>query len=230
MEWKRLCTFSVFSPKQVDFPPNCSARSFMIKWKSYLYSLRKIVQISLGVLYFKLNMWSTSIFGCIMTMISNFTIFFYLKCIYLQVFMTNITDFSFSYDFCYLFVNDSIVLKKWLSSLYAPLKIYKKFFMQPLPMYTSCICHMFLSDNIADIEKSDGICSTTFVVDNYSGLLLYPSVFSIIDSRSAWIRNAILADFWYLLNSNILVSSEGITTSKKNLFSYTFLWEVCILV
>ena len=89
---------------------------------------------------------------------------------------------------------------------------------------------MFLSDNIADIEKSDGICSTTFVVDNYSGLLLYPSVFSIMDSRSAWIRNAILADFWYLLNSNILVSSEGITTSKKILFSYTFLWEVCILV
>ena len=103
------------------------------------------------------------------------------------------------------------------------LKNLQKVFHVTSTMYTSCISHMFLSDSIADIGKSDRICSTTFVMDNFSGLFLYPSVFSIIDSRSAWITNAILADFGYLLNSKILVSSKGITRSKKSLFSHTFL-------
>ena len=44
---------------------------------------------------------------------------------------------------------------------------------------------MILNKDILDIEKSDGICSFTFVVDEFSVLFLYPSVFSIIHSRSA---------------------------------------------
>ena len=44
---------------------------------------------------------------------------------------------------------------------------------------------MFLNDDIVDIEKLDGICSTTFVVDEFSGLFLPPSIFSIKHSRSA---------------------------------------------
>ena len=43
---------------------------------------------------------------------------------------------------------------------------------------------MFLNDDIVDIEKLDGICSTTFVVDEFSGLFLQPSIFSIKHSRS----------------------------------------------
>ena len=39
---------------------------------------------------------------------------------------------------------------------------------------------MLLNDDIGDIEKPDGICSPTFVVDEFSGLLLYPSIVSII--------------------------------------------------
>ena len=38
---------------------------------------------------------------------------------------------------------------------------------------------MLLKDNIVDIEGSDGICSLTFVVDEFSGLFLQPSIFSI---------------------------------------------------
>ena len=38
---------------------------------------------------------------------------------------------------------------------------------------------MLLNDNIVDIEKSDGICSPTFVVDELSGLFLHASVFSM---------------------------------------------------
>ena len=44
---------------------------------------------------------------------------------------------------------------------------------------------MSLNDNIVDIEKPDGICSPTFVVDNFSGSFLHPSMFSIKYSRSA---------------------------------------------
>ena len=42
---------------------------------------------------------------------------------------------------------------------------WQKIFMQSLPQYTSCLFSMFLNEEIADIEKLDGICSPTFVVD-----------------------------------------------------------------
>ena len=48
---------------------------------------------------------------------------------------------------------------------------------------------MLLNDDIVDIEKPGGICSLTFVVDEFSGLFLHPSVSSIIHSRSALIVN-----------------------------------------
>ena len=44
---------------------------------------------------------------------------------------------------------------------------------------------MLLNDHIVDIDKADGICSLTFVVEEFPGLFLHPSVFSIIHSRSA---------------------------------------------
>ena len=54
------------------------------------------------------------------------------------------------------------------------------FFMQSLPLYTSCLFSMLLNDNIVDIVKPDGICLLTFSADEFSGLFLYPSIFSII--------------------------------------------------
>ena len=39
---------------------------------------------------------------------------------------------------------------------------------------------MLLNDDIVDIEKLDGVCSFTFIVEEISGLFLHPSVFSII--------------------------------------------------
>ena len=44
---------------------------------------------------------------------------------------------------------------------------------------------MLLNEDIADIEKLDGICYLTFAVNEFPGLLLHPSVFSIAHSRSA---------------------------------------------
>ena len=57
--------------------------------------------------------------------------------------------------------------------------------MQYLPIYTSCLFSELLNDDIREIEKLDGICSFTFVVDEFSRLILQTSIFSIIHSRSA---------------------------------------------
>ena len=44
---------------------------------------------------------------------------------------------------------------------------------------------MLLNEDIADIEKPDGISLLAFVVNEFSGLFLHPSIFSITYSRSA---------------------------------------------
>ena len=51
-----------------------------------------------------------------------------------------------------------------------------------------CIHHSYflpLNDNIVDFEKTDGIFSLTFVVDDFSELFLHTSVYSFKDSRYA---------------------------------------------
>ena len=57
--------------------------------------------------------------------------------------------------------------------------------MQSLPLHTSYLFSMLPNDDIVDIEKPDGISLLTFVVDVFSVLLLYPSIFSIIHLTSA---------------------------------------------
>ena len=58
-----------------------------------------------------------------------------------------------------------------------------------LGIHKTLSCNLFLYDDIVDIEKPDGICSLTFVVDEFSGLFLHPSIFSIVHSRSAKMLN-----------------------------------------
>ena len=67
----------------------------------------------------------------------------------------------------------------------ALLSIHKTFFIQYLPLYTSFFFSMVLNEDIVDIEKPDGICSLTSVVNEFSGLFLYPPNLSIIHLRSA---------------------------------------------
>ena len=42
---------------------------------------------------------------------------------------------------------------------------------------------MLFNDDIIDIKKLDGISSPNDVVDDFSGLFLHPSIFSIKHSR-----------------------------------------------
>ena len=65
-------------------------------------------------------------------------------------------------------------------------------------IFTSAYIKLFsilLNDDFADIEKPDGICLATFVVDEFSGLFLHPSVFSIKHSRSESMKNGASSDF-----------------------------------
>ena len=57
--------------------------------------------------------------------------------------------------------------------------------MKSYPLHTPCLFSIPLHGNILDIEKPDGICSPTFVADEFLGLSLHPSIFSIKYSRSA---------------------------------------------
>ena len=50
------------------------------------------------------------------------------------------------------------------------LKYSQNFFIQPLPLYTSCLFSMYLNGNIVNTEKPDGICLPPFSVDEFSGL------------------------------------------------------------
>ena len=50
----------------------------------------------------------------------------------------------------------------------------QNFFMQALPLYTSCLFSMLLDDDIVKTEKPDRIYSPTFAVDEFSGLFLHP--------------------------------------------------------
>ena len=139
-------------------------------------------------------MRSTSILSCIMIMMSNLclTIFFIF-----QIFIFKFS-FAFSYDSCCSFVNSLIFLfVKLIIFIACSLKNSRNFFMQSLPVHASCLFPMLLNEDIVDIEKPDGICSLTFVVDGFSGLFLHLSIFSIIHSRSAQLMNGALSDFWY---------------------------------
>ena len=122
-------------------------------------------------------MRSASIFPCIMKMISNFTIFLSFKYLFSNLFFKNITGF---YSCC-SFVNNFIFF--FLKVIIAcSLKNSQNFFMQSLTLYTSCLFSMLLNEDILDIAKHDGKCLLTFVVDEFSGLFLHPSMFSVTHS------------------------------------------------
>ena len=59
------------------------------------------------------------------------------------------------------------------------------FFIKSLPLHTSSLFSMLLNKDLVGIEKPAGNCYFTFAVDNFSGLFLHPSIFSIIHLRLA---------------------------------------------
>ena len=116
--------------------------------------------------------------SCIMKMISNFTIFFIFQIIVSKFFFINynrLLNFNMIPAVLLLMISFFIFKINYLNFL----KDSQNFFIQTLPLHTSCLFSMLLNDNIVDIGKSDGICLPTFVVNEFSALFLHQSVFSI---------------------------------------------------
>ena len=84
-----------------------------------------------------------------------------------------------------LLINYFFFFLKLLIFIACSLKKSQNFFLQSLPLYTSFLLSMLLNEDAVDIKKPDGICSLTFVVNEFSGIFLHPSIFSIIHAESA---------------------------------------------
>ena len=84
----------------------------------------------------------------------------------------------------FLIISLSFFLKLVLSITWS-LKDSQKLSIQPLSLYASCLSYMHLSDDIVDIEKPDGICSPSLVVDEFSELFLNQSIVCIKHPISA---------------------------------------------
>ena len=69
-------------------------------------------------------------------------------------------------------------------SIMCSLKDSQNFFIQSLLPYTLCLFSMLLNDVIVGIEKPDGICLSTFFVDELSGQILHSLIFYAKHSRS----------------------------------------------
>ena len=115
-------------------------------------------------------MRSTSIFLCITTIVSKFV--FFLSFTYLFSF------FSYKYNrFLHfhmilsplLLITSFFPIFKKFIFIVCSLKCSQNAFIQFLPLYTACLFSMLLNGDIVDIEKRDGICWLTFVVDKFSG-------------------------------------------------------------
>ena len=173
-------------------------------------------------------MCRTSKFSCIMTMISDFTIFFqiYLSKFYFETSKIE-QNFAFSYDFCNSFVNNFSFLKL-IIFIACSLKNSHNFFVESLPFYIMCVfypCKLWFFKNILDIEKPDGICLRIFfcrlifrVISTPTNLFYY--IFKICINN-----NGALSDFLHWLISNNLVTSVDMITLQKYLFSHFFLCD-----
>ena len=145
-----------------------------------------MIGIFLGALYFKLHMlcaaplyspeswqWSLSLD------------FFYLSYIFFQNFLYKYFSIFYMIPAGLLPIIPFFFFLKLIILIVYFLKNSQNIFMQSLSIYASCLFSVLLNENIVDIEKSDGICWLTFAADDFLGLLLYLSIFSITHARFA---------------------------------------------
>ena len=100
-------------------------------------------------------MRSSSIFLCIMKMVSHVMIFFILQIFILNFFVLQIQQvLVFSCDSCCSLVNNFIFFfLKLIIFIVCSFKDSQYFFIQSLPLYTLCLYSMLLNDDVLDIEN-----------------------------------------------------------------------------
>ena len=126
-------------------------------------------------------MCSTSIFHFIMAMASTFRIFFFFGNIYFYISFLQICQV-----FAVRMIPAALLLTiliffflKLTAYIGRFLKNSQNFFIQSLPLYTSCLFSMLLNEHIVESEKPDEVCLLTFVPDEFLGLSLHSSSISL---------------------------------------------------
>ena len=76
-----------------------------------------------------------------------------------------------------LFITSFFFFLKLINFNACSLKDSQNFLMQSLPLYRSCFVSMLLNDDIVEIERPGRACSLAFVMNEFSGLFLHPSMF-----------------------------------------------------
>ena len=180
-------------------------------------------------------MCSISILPCIMKMISNFTIFFIFQIFIFifEVLLANIRFLNFHMILAALLLITSFFFYFKINYFHWVFYCFSQnFFMHCLLLYISCLSYHTSKGRYCRHWKTWWNMLTYFWCRLDSELFLHLSVFSIIHSRSAWIINHALSYFSYWLNSDFLVSLEGIMMLQKSLFSHTFLcnWTFSFVV
>ena len=61
----------------------------------------------------------------------------------------------------------------------------QNFFIESFPRYKVCLFSLLSKAHVVEVEYLQGICSSTFGVEDFSRLFVHPSIFSVRDSRSA---------------------------------------------
>ena len=61
--------------------------------------------------------------------------------------------------------------------------MYIYFLIQSLPLHTLCLFPILLNKYVADTENPDGICSLTFLIDEFSESFSYPSFMICINNK-----------------------------------------------
>ena len=74
-----------------------------------------------------------------------------------------------------LLITSFFLKKKLIIFIACSLTNSQNFFIQSLALYI-CLFSMLLKEDIVDIERPDGICLLTIVVDHFLGLVSHPSI------------------------------------------------------
>ena len=108
-------------------------------------------------------------------MVLNFAIFLIFSIYIFKFFSTNMTEFC-------IYKRSLLFFLKLIISISCSVKDLQNFFMQSLPLHTSCLFSMLLNNDIVDTEKADGIFPPVSVKDGFSGLF-YTHILNIQDLR-----------------------------------------------
>ena len=134
-----------------------------------------------------------------MAMISKFLVIYFFKELFQRLFFYKyniLLDLDLVSDLFLLTVT-FFFFSKSISLFACPLKDSQKIFVQTSPWYKVCFFSILLNAKIVGIEYPQGICSSIFVVEEFSGSFSNPYTFLLKIQCHHKLMYGILSDFIY---------------------------------